>query len=192
MQKAAQDRKQQKESIQEKKQIRKEKNRKRVEDKKNKPSESPLQAEHAGPEQEDQLDLLPDDILQAVAAEDGDTNTYSSEEDEEQNDRRIAERRIVTEQLRQGLKKSKRKAFLEQVTAGPVTVKVLHSQSGAMAYNQTADPKMTGTIYLFSICMQMFSTTTRWHSFFLGTNEISFCSLVCSPGHLLPPSESLR
>jgi hypothetical protein len=161
MQKAAQDRKQQKESIQEKKQIQKEKNRKRlIEDKKNKPSESPLQEEDAGPEQEEQLDLLPDDILQAVAAEDDDTNNYSSDEDEEQNDRRIAERRIVTEQLRQGLKKSKRKAFLEQVTAGPVTVKVLHSQSGALAFNQTADPTMTGTTYPSAICVCICSTTT--------------------------------
>jgi len=149
MQKAAQDRKQQKESIQEKKQIRKEKNRRRVEDKKkSKPSESPLRAERAGPEQ--QLDLLPDDILQAVVAAEDD-NPYDSGEEEvdvEETDRRIAERRIVTEQLRQGLKKSKRRAFLEtqQATAGPVTVKVLHSQPGAMAYNQTADPKMTGTI----------------------------------------------
>lgn len=162
MQKAAQDRKQQKQSIQEKKQIRKEKNRKRVrEDERNKPSESPLQEEDAGPEQQEQLDLLPDDILQAVAAEDDDTNNlYSSDEDEEQNDRRIAERRIVTEQLRQGLKKSKRKAFLEQVTAGPVTVKVLHSQSGALAFNQTADPTMTGTTYPSAICVCICSTTT--------------------------------
>ena len=57
------------------------------------------------------IDMLPDDVLDALV-------------ENEAKDRRVAERRMVTEQLRARRKPKQRRTFTER-QAGPVTVKVL-------------------------------------------------------------------
>lgn len=74
-------------------------------------------------ETEQELDILPEGILEAVAREDEEQGFESDEEDQ---DRRTLQRRIVTEQLRQGIVQAKKKKFKER-RVGPVTVKSLHN-----------------------------------------------------------------
>lgn len=65
---------------------------------------------------------MPERILEAVAREDEEEGFESDQED----DRRALERRIVSEQLRQGIVQARKKKFKER-RVGPVTVKSLQN-----------------------------------------------------------------
>jgi hypothetical protein len=66
---------------------------------------------HEEEENDDDIDMLPDDVLDALA-------------DDETHDRRLMQKRIISEQLRLKRKPKQRKTF-SQRQVGPVTVQVL-------------------------------------------------------------------
>lgn len=64
-----------------------------------------------------ELDILPDDVLAAIA------------EEEEAHDNRIKERRIISEQLRAANPQASRRKIFTERHAGPVTVKAIGSRT---------------------------------------------------------------
>lgn len=74
----------------------------------------------------DGLDLLPSSVLEDVARQDDDDDY------EREDDRRITQRRLVSEQLKQGLMQGKKRQFTEK-QVGPVIVKTLHGVSSRSA-----------------------------------------------------------
>jgi len=112
-------------------QIKKEaESRKRTEKKTRRQSDAPAQESQQpeGLKDTEELDLLPDDILHAIAEKGGsEDEEIDIIGDSDEEDRREYEKRIVSEQLRQGLLQSKKRSFSEK-DAGPVTVRVLNKK----------------------------------------------------------------
>ena len=105
---------------------RKRRQQQRQEEKEQKAAAAAANADNEEDEEQD-MDLLPDVIIDSIVAD-------------ESKDRRILERRVITEQLR--IQRPKKKKFFTERHVGPVTVKVLKSGIDRNASGMFSIPKL--------------------------------------------------